>query len=128
MSANPNFASTPKVGKQLVNAANANRDGTGTIVSIFAAGANGSRIDKAVIAANGTTTAGMVRLYISDGATHTLIKEIPITAITPSGTVQSFNAVLTGDPFPLSIPIGYSLRASTHNAEAFIVTAFGGDF
>ena len=31
-------------------------------------------------------------------------------------------------PFPIIIPSGYSLQASTNNAEAFIITAFGGDF
>ena len=128
MSANPNFAATPKVGKLLINTANTNRDGTGVISSIFAAGASGSRIDKVVITANGTTTAGMIRLYISNGVTATLILEIPVTAITPSGIVQAFVSNQTGIPFPLVIPSGYSLQASTNNAEAFIVTAFGGDF
>ena len=128
MSANPNFASTPKVGKLLINTANTNRDGTGVISSIFAAGASGSRIDKVVIAANGTTTAGMIRFYISNGVTATLIFEVPVPALVPSATVQTFVSNQVGIPFPLVIPSGYSLQASTNNAEAFIITAFGGDF
>ena len=128
MSANPNFASTPKVGKQLINTANTNRDGTGIITSIFAAGASGSRIDKVIIAANGTTTAGMLRFYISNGVTNTLLFEVPVTAVVPSATVSPFISNQTGVPFPLIIPSGYSLQASTNNAEAFIITAFGGDF
>ena len=128
MSANPNFASTPKVGKALINTANTNRDGTGTITSIFAAGAAGSRIDKVIIAANTTTTAGMLRFYISNGVTNTLIFEVPVPAIVPSATVQTFVSNQTGIPFPLVIPSGYSLQASTNNAEAFIITALGGDF
>lgn len=128
MSANPAFAATPKVGKVQIGTANTNRDGTGTISSVFAAGANGSRIDKCFISALGTTTAGMIRLYVSNGVTATLLKEYPVSAIVPSGTVQAFAQSISGDPFPLVLPTGWSLQASTNNAENFILTAVGGDF
>ena len=128
MASNPAFAATPKVGKGLVSVANAGRDGTGTLVTLFSAGTIGSRIDKVVIAAITTTTAGMVRLYISDGTNHTLLVEVPVAAVTVSATVPGFTAVVSTVQFPLSIPAGYSLRVSTNNAESFIATAFGGDF
>ena len=123
MSANPNFASTPKVGKQLINTANTNRDGTGIITSIFAAGASGSRIDKVVIAANGTTTAGMLRFYISNGVTNTLLFEVPVTAIVPSATVSPFISNQVGVPFPLVIPSGYSLQTSNYKCFSIVSTS-----
>jgi hypothetical protein len=128
----PQYASTPKVGIGQISTANTNRDGTGTIGTVFTAGASGSRIDRAVVSATGTTTAGMVRLFLHDGTNARLYCEMAVTAITPSGTTKAFNdtfeAVTTPDLFPLVLPNGWSLRASTHNAESFNVTAVGGDF
>lgn len=123
----PQFASIPKVGAGSLSAANTNRDGTGTLVTIVTAGTNGSRIDSVTVCATATTTAGMVRLFLHDGTTAFLLKEIPVSSITPSGTVQAFSAYLTSftnpELFPKTIPSGWSLRASTNNAEAFRVIA-----
>jgi hypothetical protein len=127
MSSSPQFTTTPKVGIGALSVANTNRDGTGTIATIFSAGASGSRVDKAVIKATGTTTAGMVRLFVHNGTSASLLTEIPVSAITVGANTPGFETVvdfLGG----LVLPTGYSLRASTHNAEAFNVTAFGGDF
>lgn len=127
MATTPSFVATPVVGMGLISAANTNRDGTGTIVNLLSAGANGTVIERIDVKAIGTTTAGMVRLYISDGTNHRLWKEIEVSAITPSGTVDAwYNSVIPDPPF--AIPTGYSIRASTHNAESFQVFVFGGDY
>jgi hypothetical protein len=70
----------------------------------------------------------MVRLYLYDGSgtDGTMFDEVPVTAITPSATVETFEAVMTYDN--LVIPTGWSITASTHNAEAFRVMVFGADF
>jgi hypothetical protein len=129
MAATPQFASTPKVGIGQLSAANTNRDGSGTVVTVVSAGANGTRIDAVTIEATATTTAGMVRLYLHDGANARLFDEVAVSAITPSGTVAAFSAQrLYSATQPVLLPSGWSLRASTHNAEAFNVVAFGGDF
>ncbi len=136
MSATAQYASTPKVGIGVISTANTNRDGTGTIGTVFTAGASGSRIDVIEAQATGTTTAGMVRLFIHDGSNARLIGELPVQAVTPSGTVPAWSAVVTSNSsgivgsvaLPLSVPTGYSLRASTQNAETFNVIGFGGDF
>lgn len=131
MASTPAYAATPKVGIGQISTANTNRDGTGTIGTVFTAGSSGSRIDRVVIEATSTTTAGMVRLFIHNGTTAYLYDEIPVTAITPSGTVQAFQAtreaVSKPTLYPLVLPTGYSLRASTNNAETFNVAAVGGD-
>lgn len=125
----PIFTLTPHVGAVAISTANTNRDGTGDIGTVLTAGENGTRIHRIVIKAAVTTTAGMVRLFIHDGSTYFLYKEIAVTAITASGTVAAFEYILSfyGEG-AIVLPRGYSLRASTNNAEAFNVIAEGGDY
>jgi len=115
-----------------ISTANTARDGTGTIGTIFTAGASGSRIDTVALKATATTTAGMIRLFIHDGTTARLLTEVPVVAVTPSGTLPSWEAQLTTNSMsqvlPIILPTGYSLRAATNNAETFNVIAEGGDF
>lgn len=112
--------------------ANTNRDGTGTLGDVCIGGTNGTRIDRIVIEAIGTSTAGMVRLYINDGASNTrLWQEVSVAAITPSGTVQAFRAVIQSPDFQaplLVLPATYILRASTVAAESFDVISHCGDY
>lgn len=128
------FAATPKVGVASISTANTARDGTGTIGTVLTAGASGSRVDRIDIQATGTTTAGMVRLFLHNGTTAFLWREVPVSAATPSGTVAAFSASQSSNNaadigyLPLVLPTGWSLRASTNNAESFVVTAIGGDF
>lgn len=127
MSINANYAATPRAAAAQVTTANTNRDGTGTIVTVLTAGANGSRVDDITVTAVGTTTAGMVRLFVNDGANTRLWQEVPVSAITPSGTVQAFTTTLLNQA--LILPNGFSLRASTNNAETFnIIVRRAGDF
>jgi hypothetical protein len=125
----PIFLLTPKVGMVAIATANANLDGTGTIGTVFTAGSNGSRIHKITIKAIVTTTAGMIRIYIYDGAAYKLLKELLVTAITKSATVSAFEYELyLPEEEALILPTGYSLRASTEKAETFNVIAEGGDY
>jgi hypothetical protein len=132
MATQAQYASVPKIGIGTISTANTNRDGTGTIGTVFAAGSSGSRIDAIDLQATATTTAGMIRLFIHDGTTAHLINEIPVSAITPSGTLPAWSAQLNTNTMtqilPIVLPTGYSLRAATNNAESFKVIAFGGDF
>lgn len=130
MATNPNFSATLRTTVSQVSTANTNRDGTGTIVTCFTAGTNGSRIESVEVQATGTTTAGMVRLFLNDGTNTRLLREVPIPAITPSGTVPAFQIPLVfGDYVPLLLPTSsWSLRAATNNAETFNITVYGGDF
>ena len=132
MATQAQYAAAPRCGVGQVSVANTNRDGTGTIATIFPAGANGSRIDAINLKAVGTTTAGMLRLFLHDGTNARLLTEVPVVAITPSETLPTWEAQLNVNTMvqvlPLVLPAGYSLRASTHNAETFNVIALGGDF
>lgn len=129
MATTPAFASSPRsIEPQVVSTANTNRDGTGTIVTLTAGAASGTRVSSVVVQATVTTTAGMVRLYVSTdtGSTWRLFDEIPVTAITVSASAPGFRGRRTYDDLIL---LGSTdlLGASTHNAEAFHVTALSAD-
>lgn len=127
MSNTANFAAAPRNAIADISAANTNRDGTGTIVTGFVAGASGARVERIEIKATGTTTAGMVRVFkrLTAGAWK-LWREFPVDAITPSATVASFSTRddYVGEVLIAGMEIGYS----THNAEGFVVHTSGGDF
>lgn len=127
MASTPQFASTPNIGQVTISTANTNRDGTGTLGTAFTAGASGSTVTRMTVTATGTTTAGVVRVFVNTGATYSLVKEILVTAITPSTTVEAFREQVVFDP-PLCLPTSYLLKASTHNAESFAITTEGGNF
>ena len=123
MAVNANYASTPRAAVAVVSAANTNRDGTGTLVTLIAGVATGTRVDDIRVSAIGATTAGMIRFYLSldGGTTNRLLFEVPVSPVTPSGTVQSFQTVLTN--LGILLPDANAvLRASTNNAESFHVT------
>lgn len=132
MANQPQYVGVAKVGIAQVSTANTNRDGTGTIEIVFTAGTNGSRIDAINLKAVNTTTAGIIRLFIHDGSDARLFAELPVTPLTPGASTPAWEAQLNTNTFtqvlPLILPTGYSLRASTHNAETFNVIAVGGDF
>ena len=130
MATNANYASTPRAASAVLSAANTNRDGTGTIVTLIAGATNGTRVDDIRISATGTTTAGMIRFYLSldSGTTNRLLFEVPVSAATPSGVVQSFQTTLTN--LGIILPdASAQLRASTNNAESFhVVVTRAGNF
>ena len=127
MATTAQYAATVRTAQGQVTTANTNRDGTGTIATIFTAGSSGSRIDDIYIVATGTTTANVVRLFVHDGTNARLWREILVPAITPSVTVSVFNAALLSQG--LILASGWSLRASTNNAETYnILVTRAGDF
>ena len=127
MSSSAQYAATPKTAVAQVSTANTARDGTGTLATVFTAGASGSRIDDIAIIATGTTTAGMVRLFLHDGTNARLWREVAVGAVTPSATVSPFSSLLGS--LALVLQTGWSLRASTHNAETFnVLVTRAGDF
>lgn len=119
-----NFAATPRSSSGQLSAAGT-LSGFTNPVDIFAAGSSGSRIDSVFVKAKGTTTAGQIRLAIHNGTSAYVIKEIAVSAITPSGSTSSFESATA---MGIVIPTGYKLQANTLNGEAFDVTAIGGDF
>lgn len=131
MGATANYGNVTGTGQRCaISAANANRDGTGTVVTLATGAANGMRIDDIAITALVTTTAGMVRFFMSfdSGVTNDLILEIPVPAVTASATAPAFSRLLTN--LAIILPNNTAqLRVSTEKAEAFrVVVTRKGDF
>ena len=128
-----NYVVTPKNGEfAQATTANTNRDGTGTLVTVFTAASSsaGSRIDRIAINATGTTTAGMIRLFVANGGGSSirLIREIPVVATTASATQPAFNVEVVFDN-GLILENGATLRAGTQIANPFNITPIvAGDF
>lgn len=145
MATNAQYTKNARQASVTINTANTNRDGTGSMQIAWTAPAftsdinpGGSRIERVLLQATGTTTAGMVRLFVSsDAAANTaantfLYEEIPVTAATPSTTISawaaSLQAVTYQTLFPIILGPGCTLRVATANAESFVVTVMGGDY
>lgn len=132
MASQPNFAGNIRTEIGTVDTANTNRDGTGTIVTIFNTGPSGSLVTEITIKFRVTTTAGTIRLFIHDGvATHKLWREVEIPANTVSASNAAYETTFRpcdpdNDGFPLRA--GYSIGASTEKAEAANIIIAGGDY
>jgi hypothetical protein len=134
MATDPQFATTIKYGRAAIATANTTRDGSSTtgMVTAITGGSNGTRVSRIRIVATGTTTAGAVRAWLADNAGSPdirLIEEVIVPAITPSTSVRVFtiDLIFAGDN-ALIIPANYTLRFTTHNAEAFVCHVWGADF
>lgn len=100
-------------------------------ITVYTAGASGARIDRLKIKAQGTSVAGLVRLFVSNdaGANKRLLAEIAVSAVTPSTTVPSFEYehVFSGG---LILQTAAVLYASTSVAQTglVVIPTVAGDF
>lgn len=138
MATTPTFAATPNVGMKQIGVATAGRDTFAPLAGdlILTAGANGSRIDRvdvigAGLVGGGAPSANVVRLWLYDGATALLLREIEVPATTPTATAKGFAASIE---FPNGriLPNGWTLRATVHTyagaQDKFNVIAQGADY
>jgi hypothetical protein len=139
----PIFPLTPKVSWGTVTTANTAKDGTGTVVTVFTAGADGSRIDQIKVRALGTNVATVMRFFVNNGSTNataannTLIHEVTIAATTLSETAAladnnitiNINTTETVPPIPY-LQAGYKINVTigTTVAAGLAVTVHGGDY
>ena len=135
MATTAQFTAQPNLEYSQLTTANTARDGTGTIVTIAAGPATsagvgvGERITKVTVQATGTTTAGVIRFFLSldNGTTNRLILEKLVPAITPSTTVSAYRMEVN-ELVGCVLPGGGQalLRASTNNTETFNVVVESG--
>ena len=133
MSNSAQYASTPKVGSATLTTADTSLTAPTTVGTIVTAGASGTRIDYIDVQGVATTVAGLINLFIYDGTNYILWNQVPVQIVTSSTTVPAFAAYLSSNSnaniMPLTLPTGYSLRATTSITQTGIrVTAYGGDF
>jgi hypothetical protein len=127
------YAATPKVGSATLTTADTSLTAPTTVGTIVSAGASGTRIDYIDIQAVATTVASLINLFIYDGTNYILWQQVPVQVVTSSTTVPAFAAYLSSNSnaniMPLTLPTGYSLRATTSVTQTGVrVTAYGGDF
>lgn len=113
----PIFTLTPNCPVVAVAAANTARDGSGTLVTLFTAGANGSRVESITFTSAQATAAvnsAMVgRVFLTDdtGANPRLISEVVIAAVTASNTVIGAASTISYSN-GLIIPTGCILKVA----------------
>jgi hypothetical protein len=126
----PNFTGTPQTEVASVSTANTARDGTGTIATVFTAGASGSRITSIRCVATVDPADSIVNLFLHDGTTAWFFDSVDMgNPAAASTTADAFKAVVSYTD--LLLPSGWSLRASiTVALTAGVVNVFahGGDF
>lgn len=139
----PIFPLTPKVAWATITAANTAKDGTGTVSTIFTAGADGSRIDQIKVRALGTNVATVMRFFVNNGSTNatatnnSLIHEVTVAATTLTETAAlvdnnvtiTVNTTETVVPIPY-LPAGYKINATIGTAVAagLAITVHGADY
>lgn len=135
----PIYPITQNVGYGKVLTANTGLDGTGTVVTVFTAGTNGSIVDSMTIVHLGVNVATVLRLFIKDGANYSLFFEETIAANpTLSQGARStyynyvFDAVNGSTPNNKRITLksGQTIVASvgTTIAAGVQLTLMGGDY
>ena len=133
MATSAQYASTPVFGSVNLTGSDTSLTAPVTIGSILTAGASGTRIDYIDIQGVATTVAGLVNLFVYDGANYILWQQVPVQAVTSSTTVPAFTLALSSNGnaniMPLNLPTGYSLRAAISVAQTGLrITAYGGNY
>lgn len=134
----PIYPKAPARGFGKVDTANTNLDGTGTVVLIFTAGADGAIVEKIIARHLGSNIASVLRIFANNGSapsssTMALIAELTIAANSVSHTAQSIQtyeiALNPGSGYVLKA--GERLYASTGTtiAAGWMVSTVGaGDY
>jgi hypothetical protein len=129
----PIYPLTPKIAWGGINTANTAKDGINTVVTVFTAGANGSRVDKLTVTSSGTAVQTVLRVFLNNGSANStpsnnaLYAELFIPATVLSETTEQQMIVL---PLDIALPAGYKINVTigTSVAAALAVTVEGGDF
>lgn len=133
MATSAQYASTPVFGSATLTTADTSLTAPTTVGTVLTAGASGTRIDYIDVQGVATTTSGLINLFVFDGTNYILWQQVPVQAVTSSATVPAFAAALSSNGnaniMPLTLPTGYSLRATTSVAQTGVrVIAYGGNF
>lgn len=137
MANNPLFVGVPNVGSARVAAANTASDGSGTLITLFTSGTNGSRLDRITVrnaqASAAASSIMVVRVFVTDtsGSNPRLYAEQALAAATRSASVIGANTtinflgglVLAAGQI---VKVCQSVYAGVQDQNDF--TAEGGDF
>jgi hypothetical protein len=135
----PIFPATPNISWGTISAANTAKDGSGTVVTVFTAGLNGSRVDALKVRHLGTNVATVLRIFVNNGSSNStptnniLFHEVTIPAATLSEVSALTDTVVLfdGEDLPqlvlepnqkLNVTIGTAVAAG------LAITVIGGDY
>jgi len=138
MATTAQYTAQPILEYTQISTANTGRDGSGTLgtvasgPAVSAANGVGKRILRVTVASTATTTAGVIRFFISNdnGTTKRLIVEKIVPAVTPSTSVAAWRTEVP-ELVGMILPGGTGgntviLYAGTNNAETFNVICESG--
>lgn len=137
---NPIYVLVPNlggIGTTVTTAANTAFDGTGTVITAFTAGSNGSYVQalrfRAQGGSGGNNVATVARIFVNNGSTtSTATNNIFIGEVTLPATTGAANAALAPIDFPLNFPIqgGYKITwcLGTAVATGYWAYVLGGDY
>lgn len=131
----PIFPDSAQMAWATLTTANTGIDGTGTVSTVFTAGADGSRWDSIKCTPLGTNVASLLRIFINNGSTaanaanNSLFHEITLAATTGSNSTASGKTEYTFAP-DLVLPAGYKINVAiaTTVASGWQITANGGNY
>jgi len=130
---NPIYTLTPQTSFGTVATANTAKDGTGTVVTVFTAGANGSYLNSIIFRAKGSNVATVARVFLNNGSDATtatnnsLIAEMTLPATTLSETAQlAHQELFINKPLPAGYKINITIGTTV--AAGYAVTGFGGNY
>ncbi|SEU32819.1 hypothetical protein [Paenibacillus sp. NFR01] len=139
----PIFPITPVVSWGTVTTANTAKDGTGTMVTVFTAGANGARIDQIKVRHKGANVATALRFFINNGndasvaANNSLVHEatIALANANEAAALADFDITIPKNTTETACPIPYlppnyklNIAIGTTVAAGLQVTVFGGNY
>lgn len=129
MTTEPVFPQTPKTFIATLTSPTAvtsrsNITGTTGLVALTDTTTNGFKLDNITVKAKETTVAGFVGIWLYDGTTSYLWKELEVTAITASTTVKSFE--LSTDYTDTNLIPAQRLYVSSTIDQDFTIFANGG--
>lgn len=133
----PIFTLVPNCPVSFITAANTARDGSGTLVTAFTAGANGALVSQVTFtndaASVGASALKVMRLFVTDasGANPALFQEVAMTAATSSNTVVGATCSITFvNGLVLKsgqlLKVSQSLHATSADDTAVVIQ--GGDY
>lgn len=140
---NPIFPNKQNVSWGKVLTANTATDGTGSQVTVFTAGINGSKIDQIKVRALGTNVATVLRFFINNGSdnsiasNNSLAHELAIAATTLSqvAALPDVDVTIPKNTGEVAVPIPYlapgykiNVTVGTSIAAGLQITVHGADY
>lgn len=114
-------------------AANTAKDGTGTVATVFTAGADGAYVQRLIARPLGTNVATVLRAFVNNGASNatvannSLVAEmtLPATTLSEVASLPPFELALN-----FALPAGYKINCTIGTAVAagFALTILGGSY